>query len=72
MELCTMIDWISVTSYSIQFAFSALMLLAGWQEGHLDCKNWVVEGWHGYLCEPSSRSAYGSSDAIATYCLLLQ
>jgi len=25
--------------YSILFAFSALTLLVGWQEGHLACKN---------------------------------
>jgi len=30
-------------------AFSALTLLAGRQEGHPDCKNWVVRYWHGYL-----------------------
>jgi len=29
-------------------AFSALTLLAGRQEGHPDCKNWVVTYWHGY------------------------
>jgi len=30
-------------------AFSTLMLLHGWQEGHPACKNWVVGCWHGYL-----------------------
>jgi len=28
--------------YSREFAFSALTLLVGWQEGHLACKNKVV------------------------------
>jgi len=28
-------------------AFSALTLLAGWQEGHPVCRNWVVRYWHG-------------------------
>jgi len=27
---------------SQQCAFSALMLLVGWQEGHPACKNWVL------------------------------
>jgi len=31
-------DFISV-SFLTSFAFSALTLLAGWQEGHLACKN---------------------------------
>jgi len=29
-------------------AFTALILLIGWQEGHPACKNWVVGCWHGY------------------------
>jgi len=28
------------------FAFGALTLLVGRQEGHLVCKNWVVRYWH--------------------------
>jgi len=31
-------------------AFSALMLLIGWQEGHPASKKWVVRYWHGYHC----------------------
>ena len=31
------------------YAFSALTLLVGWQEGNLACKNWVVGFWHRYL-----------------------
>jgi len=27
----------------------ALMLLGGWPERLLACKNWVVGCWHGYL-----------------------
>ena len=27
-------------------AFSTLMLLIGWQVGHLACQNWVVRYWH--------------------------
>ena len=33
----------------LQCVFSAWMLLVGWQEGHLACKNWVVRYWRGYL-----------------------
>ena len=39
--------------------FSALMPLVGWQEGHPDCKNWVVGCWHGYLCGAKCRFEYG-------------
>jgi len=35
--------------YQDYFPFSALTLLAGRQEGHPACKNWVVRYWHGYL-----------------------
>ena len=31
------------------WAFSALTLLVGRQEGHPACKNWVVGWWRGYL-----------------------
>jgi len=34
-ENCSMIYHIVITMY----AFSALMLMVGWQEGHLACKN---------------------------------
>jgi len=34
---------------SLKFAFSALMVLVGWQERHLASKNWVMRYWHGYL-----------------------
>jgi len=45
-------------------AFSALMLLAGQQEGQ---KNWVVGCWRGYLSGARCRlSAYGPADATAS------
>jgi len=53
-------------------AFSVLMLLVGWQEGHPACKKtWVVGYWHGYLSGVRCRHAYGPADATATHCLLL-
>jgi len=44
-------NWIhySLTLYISIIAFSALMLIAGWQERHLACKNFVVRYWHHYL-----------------------
>ena len=52
-------------------AFSALMLLVRWQEGHLACKRtWVVGCWRGYLSGVKCRLAYGL--AGVTHCLLLQ
>ena len=54
-------------------AFSALMLLVGRQEGHPACKKTEWWGyWHGYLSGARCRLAYGSADATATHCLLLQ
>ena len=53
-------------------AFSALMLLVGWQEGHPACTKTVVGCWHGYLSGASCRLAYVPADATATHCLLLQ
>ena len=48
-------------------AFSALMLLAEWQEWHPACKNWVVRNWHGYLSGARCKwFAYGSADATTT------
>jgi len=50
----------------VLFAFSALTLLVGRQEGHLACKNWVVRYWHGYLSGVRCKwFAYGPADAIA-------
>jgi len=52
------------------FAFSALMLLVGQQEGHPACKK--LSGEVLVLSGVSCRLAYGTADATATYCLLLQ
>jgi len=54
------------------FAFSALTLLAGQQEGHPACKNRVVGCWRGYLSGARCRLAYGPADATVTHRLLLQ
>ena len=59
-------------TYLPTYAFSALTLLVGRQEGHLACKNWVVGCWRSYLSASRCRLAYGPSDASATRCLLLQ
>jgi len=54
-------------------AFSALMLLVGWQEGHPACKKtqWW-DAWHGYVSEARCRFSYGPADATATHYFLLQ
>jgi len=50
------------------YAFSALTLLVGRQEGHPACKKtWVVGCWWGYLSGTRCRLAYGPADATATY-----
>ena len=51
------------------FAFSALTLLVGRQEGHPTCKK--LSGGHGCLTGARCRLAYGPADATATHCLLL-
>jgi len=53
-------------------AFSALMLLVGWQEGHPACKKLSggVLAWLSVWSEV--QLAYGAADATATHCLLLQ
>jgi len=51
----------------LQFAFSALTLLVGRQEGHPACKNWVVGYWHGCLSGARCRwFANGPANATAT------
>jgi len=54
-------------------AFSALTLLVGRQEGHLACKKLSDEVlvWLS-VWSKVKRLAYGSADATATHCLLLQ
>ena len=54
------------------FAFSALTLLVGWQEGHRACKKLSGGWWRGYLSGARCRLAYGPADATVTHCLLLQ
>jgi len=58
--------------YSSPFAFSAVTLLVGRQEGHPACKKRVVGYWHGYLSGARCRLAYGPADVTATHRLLLQ
>ena len=56
----------------ITFAFSALTLLVGRQEGHPACKKLSCGVLHGYLSGARCRLACGPADATATHCLLLQ
>ena len=51
-------------------AFSAFMLLVGWQEGHPACKE-LSGGMLAWLFGARYRFAYGPADATATHCLLL-
>ena len=69
-----LMNCICMTISIFAYAFSALMLLVGRQEGHPACKkNWAVGCWHGYLAAGARcRLAYGPADATATHCLLLQ
>jgi len=52
------------------FAFSALTLLVGRQEGHPACKKRWDAGV--VICQERGADAYGPADATATHCLLLQ
>ena len=71
LAIIAWIDWIFSTG-QMTFAFIALTLLVGWQEGQPACKNWVVRCWRGYLFGARCRLAYGPADATATHYLLLQ
>ena len=65
--------WNITEHISPEYAFSALTLLVGQQEGHpTSKKNSVVGCWHGYLSGARCRLAYDPADATATHCLLLQ
>ena len=44
----------------------------GGRKGIRPVKNWAVGCWRGYLSGVRCRFAYGSADATATHCLLLQ
>jgi len=59
---------ISVMTY----AFNALTLLVGRQEGHPACKKLSGEVLVWFLSGARSRLACGPADATATHCLLLQ
>jgi len=52
------------------FAFSALTLLVGRQEGHPACKK-LSGGVLAWLSGASCRLAYSPADAASTHCLLL-
>jgi len=58
--------------YKVTFAFTALTLSIGRQEGHPACKIRVVGCWCGCLSGARFRLAYGPADATATYRLLIQ
>jgi len=58
---CLVIYWFALLVTSA-FAFSALTLLVGRQEGHPACKNRVVGCWCGYLSGARCRLAYGPAD----------
>ena len=56
-------ECVCVCVISIHYAFSALTLLAGCQEEHPACKNWVMRCWCGYLSGSRCRLfAYGPAD----------
>jgi len=65
-------DLTTFNEYFASFAFSALMLLVGWQQGHLACKK-LSGGMLALLCVyERCRFAYGPADATATHYPLLQ
>ena len=70
---CQFVLYVCFCTDYFSYAFSALTLLVGRQEGHPACKKLGVVGcWRGYLSGARCRLAYGPADAIATHCLLLQ
>jgi len=60
--------------YALNYAFSALTLLVGRQEGHLACEitEWWDAGMVTCLWQGACRLAYGPAVATATHYLLLQ
>jgi len=48
--------------YKLNYAFSALTLLVGWQKGHPACKKLRVGCWRGYLSGARCRLAYSPAD----------
>ena len=81
---CTVKAWVHIVHVNFNFpfilgpkclqcyAFSALTLLVGWQEGHPACKKTEWWGASLVICLERCRLAYGPADATATHCLLLQ
>jgi len=71
-----------ISSYIMyKAAYSALMLLVGWQQGHPACKNWVVSYWHGYLsgvrcvwchCHPIISCSSKIQNGLPFWCWLTQ
>ena len=61
---------IHLSGKCLHCAFSALTLLAGFQEGHPAYKKWWGAGI--VICLERGGHAYGTADATATHCLLLQ
>ena len=55
-----------------RFAFSALTLLVGRQEGHPACKKTERCGAGVVICLERGADLHGPADATATHCLLLQ
>ena len=72
-----MADWIGLWKLAtychmsyVTYAFSALTLLVGWQEGDLACKNFEVLAWLSVWSEV--QTCICPADATATHYLLLQ
>ena len=71
---------LSTTTISWKYYFIVLLIapLVRWRcwlggrKGIRSVKNWVVMCWRGYLSGARCRLAYGTTDATATHCLLLQ
>jgi len=61
-------------SLLVQYALPSVLwrYWLGGRKGIQPVKNWMVGCWRGYLSGARCRFAYGSADATATHCLLLQ
>jgi len=70
-SLFVSVDLIFYDSNILHYAFSALTLLVGWQEGHPACKK-LSGGMLAWLSGMRCRLAYCPEDATATHYLLLQ
>jgi len=72
--ICTSLQTDKLITHFSQAGFSswcptnsALTLLVGRQEGHSDCKNWVMRCWCGYLSGVTCKwVTFGPADATAT------